>query len=221
MKIPGKPARGFTLIEVLLATMLLVMGLGLAFATLRSSTAVVQRGEIIAQRSERMRAVAGFLRRRLASAQPIAFSTDPATQQQLRFIGEPQRMRFVSDLPDYLGRGGPYLHDLTVVDGGSRLLAAFDMVQSAQTIEEARPRAPEPLADELRSVRFRYRGLKPEGGLEDWQIRWTASETLPVQVAIDIEAADGTRWPALIVTLAQGSGSGNSDGAGGAGMPTL
>ena len=28
-----------------------------------------------------------------------------------RFIGEPDRMRFVADLPDYLGRGGPYLHD--------------------------------------------------------------------------------------------------------------
>lgn len=218
MKMHGK-ARGFTLIEVLLATMLLVMGLGLAFATLRSSTAVVQRGELIAQRSERMRAVEGFLRRRLASAQTIAFATDPATQQQLRFIGEPQRMRFVSDLPDYLGRGGPYLHDLTVADGGRRLLAAFGMVQSGQTIEEARPRPPEPLADELRDVRFRYRGLKPEGGLEDWQTQWTASESLPVQVAIDIEAADGTRWPTLIVTLAQGSGGGSN--AAGSGLPTL
>ncbi len=217
MKIPGKVARGFTLIEVLLATMLLVMGLGLAFATLRSSTAVVQRGELIAQRSERMRAVQGFLRRRLTSAQTIAFATDPSTQQQVRFIGEPQRMRFVSDLPDYLGRGGPYLHDLTVVDGGSRLRVAFQMVQSGQTIEEARPRPPEPLADELRGVRFRYRGFNAEGVLEDWQTRWTASEALPAQVAIDIEAADGS-WPALIVTLAQGSGSGTGDSS--AGMPT-
>ena len=212
-----KAAGGFTLIEVLLATMLLVMGLALAFATLRSSTVVVQRGEIIAQRSERMRAVAGFLRRRLASAQMIAFATDPSTQQQSRFIGEPQRMRFVSDLPDYLGRGGPYLHDISVADGGTRLLAAFNMVQSGQAIEEAQPRPPEPLADDLRGVRFRYRGLKPEGGLADWQTRWTTSEVLPVQVAIDIESADGTRWPSLVVTLAQGSGGGNSS----AGMESL
>ncbi|HYM85958.1 MAG TPA: prepilin-type N-terminal cleavage/methylation domain-containing protein [Pseudoxanthomonas sp.] len=199
--------RGFTLIEVLLATMLLVMGLGLAFATLRSSTVVVQRGELIAQRSERMRAVQGFLRKRISSAQLIAFATDPATQQQSRFIGEPQRMRFVSDLPDYLGRGGPYLHDLVVADEGSRLLVSFNMVQSGQAIQEAQPRPPEPLADELRGVRFRYRGLKQEGGLADWQPQWTAPEVLPVQVAIDIESADGTRWPSLIVTLAQGSGS--------------
>ena len=203
----NRSARGFTLIEVLLATMLLVMGLGLAFATLRSSTMVVQRGEIIAQRSERMRAVQSFLRRRIASAQMSAFATDPATQQQSRFIGEPQRMRFVSDLPDYLGRGGPYLHDLAVADEGARLLVSFNLVQSGQAIEESRPRPPEPLAEGLRGVRFRYRGMKPEGGLADWQQEWTASEVLPVQVAIDIESADGTRWPSLIVTLAQGSGS--------------
>ncbi|NDK38034.1 general secretion pathway protein GspJ [Pseudoxanthomonas gei] len=213
-------AGGFTLIEVLLATMLLVMGLGLAFATLRASTTVVQRGELIAQRSERMRAVEGFLRRRLAAAQMIAFATDPSTRQQSRFIGEPQRMRFVSDLPDYLGRGGPYLHDLVVADGGSRLLVAFQMVHAGQAIEEAQPRPPEALADGLREVRFRYRGLKPEGGLDDWQSQWTASETLPLQVSIDIEAADGSRWPALIVTLAQGSGGGYTGLDGNTGLPT-
>lgn len=71
------PQRGFTLIEVLLATVLLATGLALAFATLRASTATVERGEALAQRSERMRAVEGFLRRRLASAQPIGFAIDP------------------------------------------------------------------------------------------------------------------------------------------------
>ena len=210
-----RQAAGFTLIEILLATMLLVLGLGLAFATLRSSSVVVQRGEAIAQRSERMRAVQGFLRQRLAAAQVIAFATDPATQVQARFIGEPQRMRFVSDLPDYLGRGGPYLHDIVVADSGTRLLASFVMVQSGQVIQEARPRPPEALAEGLREVRFRYRGLKPEGGLADWQPQWDVPDALPVQVAIDIEAADGMRWPSLVVTLALGSGSGSVGGVAG------
>lgn len=202
-------ARGFTLIEVLLATMLLAAGLALAFATLRSATALVHRGEAIAQRSERIRSAETFLRRRLASAQVIAFATDPQTRQQIRFLGEPQRMRFVSDLPDYLGRGGPYLHDLSVADG--RLLASFTLVQGGQAIEEAQARPPEPLATGLRAVRFRYRGIDPEGGLGDWQDRWVTGEVLPVQVAMDVESADGTRWPTLVVSLAQGSGS--SDGS--------
>ena len=203
----NRGARGFTLIEVLLATLLMAAGLALAFATLRSATAMVQRGEAIAQRSERIRSAETFLRRRIASAQMIGFATDPQTQQQSRFLGEPQRMRFVSDLPDYLGRGGPYLHELSVVDG--RLLVSFTLVQGGQAVEEAKPREPEPLASDLRSVRFRYRGINAEGGMGEWQERWTSTDVLPVQVAVVVESADGTRWPDMVVTIAQGSGNSN------------
>jgi general secretion pathway protein J len=210
----NRNVRGFTLIEVLLATVLLAAGLALAFATLRSATAMVQRGETIAQRNERIRAVEGFLRRRISSAQAIAFAVDPNTQRQYRFVGEAQRMRFVADLPDYLGRGGPYLHDLVAADGGSQLLASFAMVQAGQAVREAQPRPPEILADDLRATRFRYRGLDQEGKLGEWQDRWTAAESLPLQVSIDIESADGQRWPGLVVSLAQGSGQDNGLGEG-------
>ena len=54
-------ASGFTLIEVLLATVLLAAGLALAFATLRSSTALVGRGESMAQRNEHMNSSAYLL----------------------------------------------------------------------------------------------------------------------------------------------------------------
>lgn len=199
-----RAAGGFTLIEVLLATVLLAAGLALAFASLRSATALTQRGEAMAQRNERMRAVEGFLRRRIASAQQIAFDTPLDTQVPQRFLGEPQRMRFVSDLPDYLGRGGPYLHDVHVE--GDRLQVAFAMVQAGHTVQEQPPRPPELLAAGLRSVRFRYRGLAAQGGLEPWRERWERAESLPLQVAVEIEAADGRRWPMLVVNVAQSDG---------------
>lgn len=201
-----RQAAGFTLIEVLLATVLLAAGLALAFATLRSATAMAQRGELTSQRNERMRAVQGFLRRRLASAQPIAFATDPDTLRSYRFLGEPARMRFVADLPDYLGRGGPYLHDLRVTGEGTGLDVVFTMVQAGQAIAEERPRPPEPLAEDLGEVSFRYRGLDEEGALGEWRPQWLAAESLPLQVSIDIVTARGERWPPLVVSLAQGSG---------------
>ena len=202
--------RGFTLIEVLLATLLLAGGLALAFATLRSATALVQRGEALAQRNERIRSAETFLRRRIASAQLIAFATDPQTQQQIRFLGEPQRMRFVADLPDYLGRGGPYLHDFAVMDGGTRLLVSFTQVQSGQVVQETTPRGPEALAQGLRGVRFRYRGLDDEGKLGEWQEQWNAVENLPLQASVEIESANGQPWPRMIVSLMQGTGSSQS-----------
>lgn len=199
-------ARGFTLIEVLLATALLAAGLALAFATLRSATAMTQRGELLAQHNERMRAVQGFLRRRISAAQSMAFAIDPDTQRQYRFIGEPQRMRFVADLPDYLGRGGPYLHDLQIVQGGQRLQAAFLLVQSGQAFATTPARPPETLADGLRVARFRYRGLDQEGRLGPWQERWNAVENLPLQVGVELQSANGKPWPGMIISLAQGTG---------------
>lgn len=201
-------APGFTLIEVLLATVLLAAGLGLAFATLRASTATVERGEAMAARSERTRAVEGFLRRRLASAVSMGFATDPETGDVLRFVGEPERMRFVADLPNYLGRGGPHLHDISVLDDGRTawLGVAFSMVVAGETVQEARPREPEPLVPDLTAARFRYRGIDAENGLGEWLDHWEAVDSLPLQVSIELSSTSGGTWPPLVVALPQSSG---------------
>lgn len=204
-------ARGFTLLEVLVALVLLAAGLALAFATLRSATALAERGELRAQSNERMRAVQGFLRRNLSSALPLPFHTDPATFRQSRFLGEPQRLRFVADLPGYLGRGGPYLYDIQADEEG-RLQAHFSLVQTGQTVEDAGIARPELLADGLRSVRFRYRAMDGQGRLGPWQDAWRSGELLPLQVAMDVRGADGRAWPTMIVSLMHSEG-----GAGGGG----
>ncbi len=196
---------GFTLIEVLLATVLLAGGLALAFATLRSASAVSQRGESIARHSERVRAVEAFLRRRLSGALPVAMGIDQDKQQPLLFIGEPQRMRFVADVPDYLGRGGPYLHDLSVGGSGTArtLRIVLTMVQSASEVEESAPLPPEALAPGLEDVAFGYRGIDPETGqLGDWQPQWELHDRLPVLVRVELR--DGhARWPPVVVALPQ------------------
>lgn len=200
--------RGFTLIEILLATALLALGLLLGFATLRAATATVERGEQLAQRSERMRAVEGFLRRRLASATPVAFATIPDTGRVVRFIGEPDRLRFVADLPNYLGRGGPHLHDVAVLEGegGPVLAVAFTMVLSGQTIEARDARPPEVLVPDLSEARFRYRGLGEDGRLGEWSDRWEQVDAMPLQVSVELSSRSGGRWPPLLVSLPQRAG---------------
>ena len=209
---------GFTLIEVLLATALLAAALALGFATLSAATATVRRGEQLAQANERMRAVAGFLRTRIASARAIGFMVDPDSGAPIRFVGTPERMRFVADLPDYLGRGGPYLHDISVV-GEERdhigLQVVFAQVQNAAAIVESSPRKPETLADGLASVQFRYRALDATGKLGDWQERWIDSDRLPLQVSVRITPAAGAPWPDLVIALPVANGGAAS------GLPTI
>lgn len=196
-----RAAAGFTLIEVLLATVLLAAGLALAFATIRGAQAVSARGEAMAAASERQRAVEGFLRSRLESARPLAFATDPGTQAPLRFLGTPTSMEFVADLPDYLGRGGPAWHKVEAVrsDRGWRLEASFALVQGGQTIEEQPPRPPELLADDLSEVAFRYRGLDDDGQPGDWQDTWTQADRLPILIEVRIRGERDGAWPTLLV----------------------
>ena len=207
-------ARGFTLIEVILATVLLASGLALAFASLRAASVTTTRGEQVAQRDERMRAVSGFLRRRLASARSIAYALDPTTGQQLRFSGDGAQMRFVADLPDYLGRGGPYVHTLRVVRDGDteRIEVGLAMALGGQAIEESPPRPPDVLVDGLGEVRFRYRGMNADGQLGGWSDTWNAPEALPLQVSIDLADKDGRAWPSLVVALPLASSDGIDQG---------
>jgi len=195
-------ARGFTLIEVLVATLLLAAGLALGFATVRASGAAVQRGEAIAARNERMRAVSEFLRTRIGGAQGIVFALDPDSGASRRFGGEAQRMQFVADVPDYLGRGGPHLHALSVARAGDgvALRVEFRMVLAGTTIEERDARAPESLADGLRSIGFAYRGPGKPGKPAPWLYEWEHPEALPSQVRVRIADAQGA-WPDLVVAL--------------------
>lgn len=198
-----KHARGFTLIEVLLATVLLAAGLALAFATLRAAGATVNRGEATAQRNEHLRAVEQFLRARLTGTRAIGFALNGDTGLAERFLGERARMKWVADLPDYLGRGGPYVHELTVDRDGEdlRLMLGLTMVLAGQEVAEQPPRPPEVLADHLRSVRFRYRAMQSDNRPGGWQEQWEQTEALPMQVEITLQDADGRAWPTLVVAL--------------------
>ncbi|MEN5208618.1 prepilin-type N-terminal cleavage/methylation domain-containing protein [Stenotrophomonas terrae] len=211
MRRPARP-RGFTLIEVLLATVLLAAGMALAFAAVRSTLAISSRGEAIASGNERMRAVEGFLRRRLVSAMPLPLQRDAPAGVAAVFTGTAQQMRFVANVPDYLGRGGPYLHTLEVSGSGAgqQLRLGLTLLQGGQLLEEDPPRGSELLADDLKQVKLRYRGIDPSSGaMGRWQDSWDAAGRMPALVAIEITPAHGPAWPPLVVALPQSAAAGS------------
>ena len=201
-----RAAAGFTLIEMMVSTMLLAAALALAFATLRAASTAATHGEEQSMRNERMRSVEGFLRKRISSALPLAFDMDETKGSPVRFVGSATRMRFVADLPPYLGRGGPYLHEFNVVDdprGGLRLQADFKLVMLNEIREERQPRPPELLAGGLRAVRFHYRAIDAQNRLGEWREQWEQGDRMPLQVKIEVVDGRGERWPAMVITLPQ------------------
>lgn len=207
---------GFTLIEVVLATLLLALGLAIAFATLRTAGGTVERADAVAARNEHLRAVQALLYRTLQGAQPIVLARQGTTQQAIWFEGKPDRLRLVASMPGYMSRGGPYIVTLQFVpaaDGkGSRLQYAFAMLVDEKPLEADSRRPPEDLLDGIAQAHFEYRGLQSDGSAGPWRSQWTRVAQLPLQVRIVLRLADASRpWPPFMAALPLGYAQARAD----------
>ncbi len=192
-----RAARGFTLIEVVVATSLLAMGLALAFGILRSTGRATARAELVAQREERLRAVQGFLRTQVNAALPIGYAFDPETGEAAFFTVQPQKLELVATMPGYLARGGPYLQTFELVGGpgGRQLRFQHQML----TPDGPLPAEREPLVllDGIAEASFGAylpEGQSPSGGWGEWE----QSAQLPPLVRLQVRFVDGRRWPEFI-----------------------
>lgn len=202
-------ARGFTLIEVVIATSLLAIGLALTFASIRSAARATERAELMAQRQERLRAVQGFLRTQLNGALPIAFEFNPDTGEASFFRMSRTRLEFVATMPGYLSRGGPYLQTLELVPGerGQRLVFQHQLLATDGALKAERE--PVVLLDNIAQAGFQVRGLDQDGKQGPWQREWDVSAQLPPLVRLQLEFADESRrWPEFVAAprLAVASG---------------
>lgn len=197
--------RGFTLIEMLLATALLAMGVALAFAALRSAVVSVERAQGLADRTDEVRSAQQFLRRQLGAARPIPWQPPEASGEEERkaLIGEPERIRFAASMPGYLSFGGPYLQTLALERGDTGLQLVFEhaMLAGDQVLDDV-GQPPHPLLEGIAEARFSYRGLDSQGELGDWQDRWEEVSWMPLLVRLDLRMADErSYWPPLEMQL--------------------
>lgn len=200
---------GFTLVEIVLATLLLSLGLVIAFASLHSANESVQRSDAAAARNEHLRAVQGVLYHFLQSAQPLILKRDEMTQQVWWMEGKRDSVRFVAPMPGYMSRGGPYAVTLQLVSsgtgGGSRLQLAYVMLVNEQPLEADAKRPPEELLDGIADAHFEYRGLDQDGKIGDWKEEWTRAAQLPLQIRLVLRFSDPTRpWPPFVTALPLG-----------------
>jgi general secretion pathway protein J len=194
-----KRARGFTLIEVVIATSLLAIGLALTFASIRGAARATERAELLAQRQERLRAVQGFMRTQLNGALPIAFEFNPETGEASFFRLSRSKLQFVATMPGYLSRGGPYLQTLELVRGerGQRLVFQHQLLTTDGALKAERE--PVVLLDDVAEVAFQVRGIDQDGKQAPWQATWDVSAQLPPLVRVQVRFADGNRrWPEFV-----------------------
>ena len=192
--------QGFTLLEVLLATSLLALAVGLTAAAvhgvLNAQARTEQRVRIVEVRD----GTSNALRESLGAMAPIPFLT-PQGSEAL-FVGKSTRMDFVAIQRSYAGAGGEVRHTLSTVQdahGLSLCLAIGVPDQPAPSQCEPVPRAV--VASGLRSIRFRYRGHDADGKLEAWRAQWPRTGMLPEWIEVSIVPLEGKAWPPILVAI--------------------
>jgi len=204
--------RGFTLLEVLMAVMLLAVLLGGAYGGLRASANAMRAGEAAIDRTDRLRTAQEFLRRQFSQVVPLAFAHDDKQGLNVVFEGDAQFMRFVAPMPGYLSRGGPYVQTLELVRGKDGLQLQFtDMMLNGYDEQKPGKDDVEPvvLLDHIASGRFFYRGLDDQGQLADWSGDWSSTEITPLMLRVELAMQPGVQmpWPLLDVPLMLNGGA--------------
>lgn len=203
-----RPARGFTLMEVLLATALLAAGMALAFTTLRTATGSVARAEHLAAATEQTRSAQRFVRRQVSLALPLVYERNERTGLARQLWGEPGRLVFVGNMPGHLSHGGPHLQMLELVPDddrgreGYRLEFSYRLLIGEMVVEPEDARPPVILVDGIADGVFEFRGLLADGEMSDWEPGWEMPMQLPRLVRLNLRFVDERRfWPPLAMAL--------------------
>lgn len=192
--------RGFSLLEVLLASVLLAGGLLLAFASLRTVIEAQQRTEQRVAESERTRAVQQFLRRQIGGALPVAFEIVPETGEGRLLRLSEHKLEFVGAMPGYLSRGGLYLQTFEWVraEGGWQLRFQAQQLTPDGPLDAERP--PKVLISGMREARFEARAVDERGEWGGWEADWQRTAQLPPVLRLRArEQASGREWPVLVL----------------------
>lgn len=210
--IAGRRQFGFTLLELLIAMVLMAIMMTLLLGGLRIGASSWEQGERRAEQVSRMLVTQNFLRTYVSGALPLIESAPETVSAAVRptppallFRGDEETLEYVATLPPQV-RGGLYKFELYVAgDGRSKNLKLAMRPFSALTGSEGgEPIEDVVLLEGLDALRITYFG-KParEDGFGGerrprWQDEWR-QQFMPELIRMDITVSGEPPWPPLII----------------------
>lgn len=205
-------SRGFTLLEVMLALLLLGLLLAGTVGAIRTAVHAMHSGEQAIDRTSRLRVAQEFVRRQVSRIMPLAFARDDNTNSNFIFDGRRDFMRFVAPMPGYLSKGGPYVQTLSFAGnrrGGRQLLFTDRMLNGYDENVKDGDEEPSVLIDQIADGRFEFRGVDEDGNLTDWSDKWDDPSITPVMVRVVAKMLPeaGVEFPEMDIPLMLDAGA--------------
>lgn len=201
---PGKGSAGFTLIELVVAMALLGMMMVLLYSGLAFALRSWDAGEVNGRRTADRRIGENFLRREMAELFPMRFK-DPMSVK-VAFLGEAQKLKFVSSRPAGVTQGGLSLVGVEVENGATPRERHLVM-RRAMPDDEARDFGPlehaerTVLIEDVDSVQFSYFGTENDFTDPKWYDTWPFAERIPRLVRLRIRAPDTTLMAEMVMRI--------------------
>jgi len=207
--------RGFTLLEVLVAVVIMAVIMTTAFGALRLGSRSWEAGITHASGNETFRTVADLLRRQVAQVIPMTWVDD--TQQRIAFEGTAEQLRFIAPAPQQYRQAGLFEYGIAAQRQGlatSLVLSYAPYNPESREFQVTANQQQVQLVEGLQHVSFDYFGsstrhgssAENRGEAPRWYPRWDiSSQEYPNLIRVRMEVSEGQQpWPDLYLALPVG-----------------
>lgn len=196
---------GFTLMEIIVVMTMLALIMTMVYGAINTSRKMAYKGTKRINATNEIRVVQELIRRQISRILPMAFKEEDNTF--VIFEGDDQHIMYVSPMPGYLGKGGPHVQLIEIVNAKGGKILQFSHWLLNDSLEEDSfddsEQEPVVLLENIRDAEFSFVKLDEEGEVGDWENDWEESENTPLMVRLDVEMGEKAlmQWPVMQVAL--------------------
>jgi general secretion pathway protein J len=191
-----------TLVEVLIALVILGMVSVAALATIRLGQHSWDRAARISMNTSRLATTESLLRAVLSNAYP-AFRSPELRDRRIAFAGTPDAVTWIAPLPELIpDEAWAELRLYVARDGIDNALLLDWRLDLPESTGLSRPFHTHRLQSDISAIQLAYFGPTAPGQTSVWQDRWIDRDTLPSLIRMRIWRPSGGKFPWLEIVVA-------------------